>query len=106
MTIASRSLVTGDVIIEARDIYGDGVNVAARLEGIAEPGGICISDDVYRQVQGKLDVAFEYIGEHQLKNIARTVRIYRVQFEGASTKARPGLALPDKPSIAVLPFRT
>jgi adenylate cyclase len=95
----------GDVIIEANDIYGDGVNVAARLEGIADPGGICISDDVYRQVQGKLDVTFDYIGEQQLKNIARTMRVYRVQLEGASTKARPALALPDKPSIAVLPFR-
>jgi adenylate cyclase len=60
----------GDIISDGDDIYGDGVNVAARLEGIAEPGRICISDDVYRQVRGKLDVAFDYIGEQQLKNIA------------------------------------
>jgi adenylate cyclase len=93
----------GDVIIEGSDIYGDGVNVAARLEGIAEPGGICISDDVYRQVRGKLDVAFDYMGEQQLKNIAQPVRVYRVRLGGVATK-RPALALPDKPSIAVLPF--
>jgi adenylate cyclase len=72
---------------------------------MSDPAGICISDDVYRQVQGKLDVAFDYIGEHHLKNIAQPVRVYRVQLEGVSTKARPALALPDKPSIAVLPFQ-
>jgi class 3 adenylate cyclase len=95
----------GDVIIEGNDIYGDGVNVAARLEGIAEPGGICISDDVYRQVRGKLDVVFEDIGEQQLKNIAQPVRAYRVRLNGVATKVRPALSLPDKPSIAVLPFQ-
>jgi adenylate cyclase len=95
----------GDVIIDGSDIYGDGVNVAARLEGIANPGGICISDDVYRQVRGKLDVAFDYIGERQLKNIAQPVRVYRVQLDGVSTNERPALALPDKPSIGVLPFQ-
>src|SRR5262245_45697601 len=67
----------GDVLIQGDDILGDGVNVAARLEGIAEPGGICVSDDVYRQVLGKLDVAFDDMGVQQLKNIARPVRVYR-----------------------------
>jgi adenylate cyclase len=95
----------GDVIIDGSDLYGDGVNVAARLEGIADPGGVYISDDVHRQVQGKLDVAFDYIGEHQLKNIAQPVRVYRVRLDAAATKVRPALALPDKPSIAVLPFQ-
>jgi adenylate cyclase len=94
----------GDVIIDGSDIYGDGVNIAARLEGIADPGGICISDDVHRQVQGKLDVAFDYIGEQQLKNIAQPMRVYRVRLGGVEAKARPTLPLPDKPSIAVLPF--
>jgi TolB-like protein/tetratricopeptide (TPR) repeat protein len=94
----------GDVLIEGDDVLGDGVNIAARLEGIAEPGGICISDDAYRQVRGKLDVAFEDAGEQQLKNIARPVRVYRVQFD-ATAKLQPTLPLPSKPSIAVLPFQ-
>jgi len=63
----------GDVLIDGDDILGDGVNIAARLEGIAEPGGICVSDDVFRQVSGKLDFSFEDIGNQQLKNIARPV---------------------------------
>jgi adenylate cyclase len=94
----------GDVLIEGDDILGDGVNVAARLEGIAEPGGICISDDSYRQVRGKLDASFEDAGEQQLKNITRPVRIYRVRFDGAA-KSAPMLPLPTKPSIAVLAFQ-
>ena len=69
----------GDIIIEDDDIFGDGVNVAARLEGLAEPGGICVSGRVEEDVQGKLDTAFEDIGEQQLKNIARPVRVYRVR---------------------------
>jgi len=84
------------------------VNVAARLEGLAEPGGICLSDDAQRQVRGKLDVAFEDAGEQLLKNIARPVRVFRVRLAGAPAAAaapRPALALPDKPSIAVLPFQ-
>jgi len=94
----------GDVIIEDGDIFGDGVNIAARLESSAEPGGICISDDVYRQVYGKLDASFQDAGEHELKNIARPVRIYQLQPPGHEMKA-PALALPNKPSIAVLPFQ-
>jgi TolB-like protein len=95
----------GDVLIDGDDILGDGVNVAARLEGIAEPGGICVSDDVFRQVSGKLDVSFEDIGNQQLKNIARPVHAYRARFvdvPASRTSASP--PLPDKPSIAVLPF--
>ena len=71
----------GDVLIEADDILGDGVNVAARLEGIAEPGGICISEDAFRQVRGKVDAEFLDIGEQALKNIARPLRVYRVRTE-------------------------
>jgi adenylate cyclase len=89
----------GDVVVEGEDLLGDGVNVAARLEGISDPGGICISDAAYHQVRDKLDVDFEDAGEQQLKNIARPVRIYRLRLD------KPALPLPDKPSIAVLPFQ-
>jgi TolB-like protein/class 3 adenylate cyclase/tetratricopeptide (TPR) repeat protein len=107
---------SGDVIVEDGDIHGDGVNIAARLEGIAEPSGICISGIVYDQVQGRLDCTFEDIGEQSLKNIARSVRVYRVgpkrpladpplvAGKGRVGPAGPALPLPDKPSIAVLPF--
>jgi adenylate cyclase len=95
----------GDVVVEGDDLLGDGVNVAARLEGIAEPGGICISEDAYRQVRDKLGVAFEDAGEQRLKNIARPVRAYRVRPDRGPTQAKPALPLPDKPSIAVLPFQ-
>jgi TolB-like protein len=96
----------GDVLIDGDDILGDGVNIAARLEGIAEPGGICVSDDVFRQVSGKLDVSFEDIGNQQLKNIARPVHTYRARIVDvpASRTSASILPLPDKPSIAVLPF--
>jgi TolB-like protein len=94
----------GDVIIEGSDIFGDGVNVAARLEGIAEPGGICVSGRVLEDVQGKLEVSFENAGEQKLKNIVRPVRVYHVRLSGAAASSRPALPLPDKPSIAVLPF--
>ncbi len=93
----------GDVVVEEGDIFGDGVNVAARLEGLAEPGGICVSARVQEDAAGKLDLAFEDIGEQQLKNIARPVHVYRVGV-GPASPTRPALALPDKPSIAVLPF--
>jgi adenylate cyclase len=94
----------GDVIIEDGDIFGDGVNIAARLEGIAHPGGICISDDAYRQVRGKIDATFQDTGEHELKNIARPVRVYQFH-TGEGAAQAPVLVLPDKPSIAVLPFQ-
>jgi adenylate cyclase len=99
----------GEVIVDRDDIYGDGVNIAARLEGLAEPGGICISGSVHDQVKGKLDLAFEDLGEQTVKNIAVPVRVWR--WLPDSPVARPGigvstepLTLPDKPSIAVLPF--
>ena len=96
----------GDIIFEDEDIFGDGVNIAARLEGLAEPGGICVSGRVEEDTHGKLDAAFEDIGEQQLKNIARPVRVYRVRPDGTvTTSAQPVLSLPDKPSIAVLPFQ-
>jgi class 3 adenylate cyclase len=99
----------GDVIAEEHDIFGDGVNVAARLEALAEPGGICVSRVVRDQVRDKLDFAFEDMGAQRVKNIARPVRVYRVR-DPALSIAEPLLAspqplpLPDKPSIAVLPF--
>ena len=76
----------GDIIIDRGDIFGDGVNVAARLEGLAKPGGICISDDAHRQVRGKIDVRFEDVGERQLKNIARPVRVFQVALDARPTK--------------------
>jgi adenylate cyclase len=97
----------GDIVVEDGDIFGDGVNVAARLEGLAAPGGICVSARVQEDAAGKLDLAFEDIGEQQLKNIARPVRVYRIgtkQGPGAAQGPSP-LALPDKPSLAVLPFQ-
>ncbi len=94
----------GDIIIDEHDIYGDGVNVAARLEVLAEPGGICVSRVVRDQVRDKVDFGFEDLGEHQVKNIARPVHVYRIPLaEAARTKAP--LPLPDKPSLAVLPFQ-
>jgi adenylate cyclase len=97
----------GDIIVDGGDIFGDGVNVAARLEGLAQPGGICVSGRVQEDARGKLDIAFEDAGEHQLKNIAWPVRVYRVRAGNGAIEARtrPTLPLPDKPSIAVLPFQ-
>ena len=99
----------GDIIVEGSDIYGDGVNVAARLEGLAEPGGICISGKVYEEVRNKLPAVFEDLGDQKVKNIREPVRVYR--WTGAAADPMPGMAgavgalpLPDKPSIAVLPF--
>jgi adenylate cyclase len=98
----------GDIIIDQDDIFGDGVNIAARLEALAEPGGICLSGSAHEQVRDKLDLAFEDLGERQVKNIARPVRVYRVRIAAVASipklEATPALALPDKPSIAVLPF--
>jgi adenylate cyclase len=103
----------GDIIIDDNDIFGDGVNIAARLEGIAEPGGVCISDDAHRQIRGKIDVVFDDIGEQTLKNIAEPMRAWHMRLAGETAPAirsNPSpihvqaLALPDKPSIVVLPF--
>jgi len=97
----------GDVIIEGGDVFGDGVNVAARLEGLAEPGGICVSGRVQEDAEGQIELAFEDEGAQQLKNIARRVRVFRArQNEGAEHPcAAAPLALPDRPSIAVLRFQ-
>jgi TolB-like protein/class 3 adenylate cyclase/Flp pilus assembly protein TadD len=95
----------GDVVVEDDDLLGDGVNVAARLEGIADPGGVFLSGDAYRQVQGKIEIEVEDLGERPLKNIAQPLRVYRVL--PLRRSARPSereLPIPDKPSIAVLPF--
>ena len=101
----------GDIIIDGGDIFGDGVNVAARLETLAEPGGICVSRVVRDQVRDKLAFAFEDMGEQQVKNIARPVHAHRIRI-GAAAAAPPAasaepapLPLPDKPSIAILPFQ-
>ena len=100
----------GDIIIDDNDIFGDGVNIAARLEGIADPGGICISDDAHRQIRGKTEIAYDDMGHQSLKNITEPMRAWRAR---PATNAAPSevvdrpapvLALPDKPSIAVLPF--
>ena len=94
----------GDVIIDGDDIYGDGVNVAARLQEIAEPGGVCLSGSVYDQVKGKVEAAFDDMGAHDVKNIAEPVQVYRWTGVVAGPADETPLALPDKPSIAVLPF--
>jgi TolB-like protein/predicted TPR repeat methyltransferase len=107
----------GDVIVEGEDIHGDGVNVASRLEGLAEPSGICLSSDAYRQARGKIEAEFEDLGEQELKNVAEPVRVYRLVVEKAyqatqvatpesAFEAEIGLdfSVPDYPSIAVLPF--
>jgi adenylate cyclase len=101
----------GDIIIEEHDIYGDGVNVAARLEALAEPSGICVSRVVRDQVRDKLDVVFEDMGEQQVKNIARPVRVYRIgprpsrPHAGETSAVQAVRLLPDRPSLAVLPFQ-
>ena len=97
----------GDVVFDDTRIYGDGVNVAARLEGIAEPGGICISGKVHAEIAGKVEAAVHDLGPQQLKNIAAPVHVYRLEHPEAaakSTNPRTPLAVPDKPTIAVLPF--
>jgi TolB-like protein/class 3 adenylate cyclase/Tfp pilus assembly protein PilF len=104
----------GDIIFDDNDIFGDGVNIASRLEGIAEPGGVCISDDAQRQIRGKVEIGFDDMGLQTLKNIAEPMRAWRMQIGDASAVALSNklsagpsqpLALPDKPSIAVLPFQ-
>src|SRR6188472_3057324 len=103
----------GDIIIDDNDIFGDGVNIAARLEGIAEPGGVCISDDAQRQVRGKVDFAYNDMGLQKLKNITEPMRAWNMRLGSDAISLLPmvsssvpvSLALPDKPSIAVLAFQ-
>jgi len=95
----------GDIIKDAGDIFGDVVNVAVRLEAIAEPGGICLSDDAHRHVRDKLELVFDDAGEQRLKNIERPIRVFKVRDRGIAASQRSSLVLPDKPSIAVLPFQ-
>jgi adenylate cyclase len=106
----------GDVVVEGERLYGDGVNIAARLEALAEGGGICIAGTVYDQVENKLSFSYEYVGEQMVKNIAKPVRVYRVRLEAEALATEAGrdkgtsplppsaLPLPDKPSLIVLPF--
>ena len=105
----------GDVVVEGERIYGDGVNIGARIEGLADGGGVCISSTVHDQVEGKLEFGYQDLGDQTVKNISKHVRVYRVLMDadsevGARTDMPPdSLAaapsdLPDKPSIAVLPF--
>jgi adenylate cyclase len=103
----------GDIIFDENDIFGDGVNIAARLEGIAEPGGVCISDDAHRQIRGKVDIVFDDMGPQALKNITEPMRAWRCQINANASSAAPTkssvetaqpLAITEKPSIVVLPF--
>ena len=107
----------GDVVEESDgDLMGDGVNIAARLEGVAQPGAICLSEDAFRQVKSRLDLAVSDLGETKLKNIAEPIRVYSLQcgnaiaakatsLAGVATSVAPALSLPEKPSVAVLPFQ-
>jgi TolB-like protein len=95
----------GDVIVEDGDTYGDGVNIAARIEALADAGGVFVSNTVHDHVRDRLPFLFEDLGEQQVKNIARPVRVYRVRDAAAKAPASPALPLPDKPSLAVLPFQ-
>lgn len=103
----------GDIISDDNDIFGDGVNIAVRIEGIAPTGGVCISDDAYKQVRGKVDFSYDDIGPQTLKNIKDPVHVWRMRFPGDAGSEHPNpsaapvqhLILPDKPSIAVLPFQ-
>ena len=101
----------GDVIEDGERIYGDGVNIAARVEGLAKGGGICISGTVYDQIENKLALGYEYLGEHLVKNIVKPIRVYQVRMEPGvadsrqlASRKRMAFPLPEKPSIAVLPF--
>jgi adenylate cyclase len=95
----------GDIIVQGENLFGDGINIAARLEALAEPGGICISGTVRDYIGTKLPLAFTDLGEQQVKNITQPIRAYRVGGASATALTAPSLPLPDKPSIAVLPFQ-
>ena len=93
----------GDIIIDTDDIYGDGVNIAARLEALAEPGGVCVSGDAYRYIRNRLDLSVADLGEQRLKNIDEPVSVYSLRLNRDTARMSP--SLPDKPSVAVLPFQ-
>src|SRR5262245_20666561 len=95
----------GDVIVEGEDRHGDAVNVAARLQQLAEPGAVCVSQQVVDHAKQKVAVGFELRGEERLKNIVEPVRVFRLRPDGVGEAQKPALALPGKPSIAVLPFQ-
>src|SRR6266478_1244408 len=98
----------GDIIIEDGDIFGDGVNIAARLEALAEPGGICLSAAAHEQVRDRLDIAFDDMGDQQVKNITRPVRVYSIGSRSSNPQRETQVISPapaGKPSIAVLPFQ-
>src|SRR5436190_13669788 len=95
----------GDVVVQGNDLMGDGVNIAARLESVAEPGGIALSRQVHDQVRDRIDAVFEDRGEVELKNIARPVHVFALGGKSTDAPSAPALTLPDKPSIAVLPFQ-
>jgi adenylate cyclase len=94
----------GDIISDEGDLYGDGVNIAARVQTLANPGAICLSDNAYQQIKGKIALDVNDIGDQPLKNIALPVRVYRVELDRAPSTPRATLPIPDKPSIVVLPF--
>ena len=97
----------GDVIVQDDDLFGDGVNVAARLEGLADPGAVVVSGKVHEEVRTKIDIGFDDLGPHEVKNITTPVRAYRIELPvNTDHRSRPDLALPEKPSIAVLPFQS
>jgi len=95
----------GDVMVDGSNLLGDGVNIAARLESLAEPGAICVSATARDHLGNKLPLAFDDLGEQQVKNIVQPIRVYRVQAETLAARPVAALPLPDKPSIAVLPFQ-
>ena len=100
----------GDVVEEEGRIYGDGVNIAARIEGMAEAGGVCLSGTVYDSIENKLELEYEYMGEQKVKNIQKPIRLYHVQMRSKAPAVvdfgeKKALPVPDKPSIAVLPFK-
>jgi TolB-like protein/Tfp pilus assembly protein PilF len=95
----------GDVMVEGSDLYGEGVNIAARLEALADAGSVIVSRTVFNHVRGKVKFGFDYLGDQKLKNISESVQVYRLRLIGEATMARPVLPLPDRPSIAVLPFQ-
>src|SRR6185295_15437943 len=94
----------GDVLEQDNALYGDGVNVASRLQALAEPGGVCISGTVFDQVEGRLSIEIEFLGEQQVKNIPKPVRVYCLMLEANSPSEPASLAMPSGPTVAVLPF--